>query len=58
MNRVIEARFERIEKNLEITAAINAETARLARQNEQAIKRLIALVEALVKGTGANGKRK
>jgi hypothetical protein len=60
----VEARFQRIERNLEqvtrtmnTTAAINAETAQLAKANEKAIKRLISLVDGFVRGR-SNGKGK
>lgn len=62
MSKSEEQRFARIERNLEqatrsmaITAAVNAETAHLAKQNEQAIRRLIETVQAFVRGQ-ANGK--
>jgi len=73
MNRDVEARFQRIERNLELTAAINAETARLAKQNEQAIKevallakgneqamkRVLGLFEVFIRGQGrSNGRSK
>lgn len=58
MTREVEARFARIERNLELTAAINADTALLAKHNEEAIKRLIALVEVFVRGRSNGGKSK
>lgn len=66
----VEARFQRIERNLEIAAAINAETATLAKEtaalaktNEKALSdltknlnSLIRTVDAFVR-TRSNGKR-
>ena len=45
MTKAVAERFERIERNLEIASAINAETARLAKRNELALKRLADIVE-------------
>lgn len=53
----VEARFQRIERNLELTAAINAETAKLAKENEKALKRLVQTVDTFVR-IRSNGKGK
>lgn len=49
MTKEVEARFQRIERNLEIAAALNAETAKLQKEHDKRLRMIEASLDGLIR---------